>query len=446
MKRITGSWWALLAAVTLAWLVAEPGLLATRGVIPIRNLLVQYSGLLSMVAMSVAMILATRPRWPEHWFGGLDKMYRLHKWLGITFLVTTVLHWIAANGPKWATSTGLLTRGARSPREAPSSAVEGWLLGYRGAAESVGAWMLYAVVLLIVVALVERVPYRLFQKTHRILAACHLALVFHSVVLTKFAYWRSPVGLLLAPLMAAGVWASILVLIRRVGAGRKVSGTVASMRYFSGVHTLDVSVDLADGWRGHEPGQFAFVTSDTSEGAHPYTFASAWNASDRHVKFVVKELGDYTDHLRDTLHVGQVVMIEGPYGCFTFADSCATQIWVAGGIGISPFLARMAFLANPARRPAQDIHLFHATADEDEGAFAKLTSDATAAGVHLHLLVDRRDGFLSGEKIRAAVPAWRDASLWFCGPVALGAMLRGDLSNAGMDVDARFHQELFALR
>jgi predicted ferric reductase len=170
------------------------------------------------------------------------------------------------------------------------------------------------------------------------------------------------------------------------------------------------------------------------------------NASDRHVKFVVKELGDYTDHLRDTLHVGQVVMIEGPYGCFTFADSCPTQIWVAGGIGISPFLARMAFLANPARRPAQDIHLFHATADEDEGAFAKLTSDATAAGVHLHLLVDRRDGFLSGEKIRAAVPAWRDASLWFCGPVALGAMLRGDLSNAGMDVDARFHQELFALR
>ncbi|MCC7054617.1 MAG: ferric reductase-like transmembrane domain-containing protein [Gemmatimonadaceae bacterium] len=446
MQRITWAWWALVAAVTLAWMTAEPALFTVTGFVPIRNLLVQYSGLLTIAVMSIAMVMAARPRWPEQRLGGLDKMYRLHKWLGITALVTALLHWMSSNAPKWASALGLLERGAHAPRVPHADPVERWLMEYRGAAESVGEWMFYASVLLIVVALVQRVPYRLFRRTHRILAACYLGLVCHSVVLTTFTYWRSPVGLLVVPLMAAGVVAATLVLSGRVATGRKVGGVIESMRYFAGVRTLDITVTVAEGWHGHEPGQFAFVTSDTTEGAHPYTFASAWTPSTRRMEFVVKELGDHTSHLRDTLHVGQPVTIEGPYGCFTFADDCPGQVWVGGGIGISPFLARMALLADPARRTGQSIHLFHATADEDPDAFAKLTADASAAGVHLHLLVDRRDGFLSGDRIRAAVPAWRGTSIWYCGPAALGTILRRDFAGAGLDVGARFHQELFALR
>ena len=32
------------------------------------------------------MMLSLRPRWPEVTLGGLDKIYRLHKWLGIGVL------------------------------------------------------------------------------------------------------------------------------------------------------------------------------------------------------------------------------------------------------------------------------------------------------------------------------------------------------------------------
>ncbi|WP_247882396.1 hypothetical protein [Azospirillum sp. TSA2s] len=77
---------------------------------------------------------------------------------------------------------------------------------------------------------------------------------------------------------------------------------------------------------------------------------------------------------------------------------------------------------------------------------AKLTADAAAAGVRLHVLVDARDGRLDGERIRAAVPEWRDASLWFCGPAGFGQTLRHDFATQGMPVDLRFHQELFAMR
>lgn len=446
MKRVTQTWWILLGLTSAAWLASEPGVLAATSFLPLRNLLVQYSGLLTMVWLSIAMLLSIRPRWPERWAGGLDKLYRLHKWLGISALVMSLFHWGLGKAPGWAAALGLWERPGRGPRPVPEGPIARWLMSHRGAAEVAGEWSFYAAVLLVCVALVKRVPYRLFYKTHRLLAVAYLALVFHAVALTKLDYWRAPVGLLLVPLLVGGTWAAVVVLARRVAAGRQVQGQIASMQYYPGVHALEVVIDVPAGWKGHQPGQFAFVTSDAAEGAHPYTIASMWSDSARRITFIVKELGDHTRRLRAKLRVGQDVRIEGPYGCFTFADTCPQQIWVGGGIGITPFIARMQHLAGQRPRSAQAIHLFHPTADHDEDAMARLAADAAAAGVSLHVLVDRRDGRLDGARIRAAVPAWRDASIWFCGPDGLGAALRRDFGDAGLPLDRQFHQELFALR
>ena len=77
--------------------------------------------------------------------------------------------------------------------------------------------------------------------------------------------------------------------------------------------------------------------------------------------------------------------VEGPYGSFTFDEDCPRQIWVGGGIGITPFIGRMKELADRAgARPSQEIDLFHTTADYSEEAIAKLTADAKAANVRLH--------------------------------------------------------------
>ncbi|MBN9550403.1 MAG: ferric reductase, partial [Alphaproteobacteria bacterium] len=82
----------------------------------------------------------------------------------------------------------------------------------------------------------------------------------------------------------------------------------------------------------------------------------------------------------------------------------------------------------------------------DEDALAKLAADASAANIRLHLMIDSRDGFLTGERIRAAVPNWREASLWFCGPAGFGDALRRDFAAQGFPVGPRFHQELFSMR
>jgi predicted ferric reductase len=450
MRNIKRAFWGMLLVLTILWLIAEAQVFQSSDFFALRSSLVQYSGLIAMGAMSVAVILALRPRWPERWFGGLDKMYRLHKWLGIAALVVSVIHWLWSQGPKWAVGWGWLERPVRGPRPPVANPIEQLFMTLRGSAEGVGEWAFYATVALIALALIKSFPYRLFYKTHRLLAAAYLVLVFHTVVLTTFSYWTSPIGVVMAALLVAGTYAAVIVLLRLVGAARQVQGKIASLQYYPGVRALETEIEMLQDWPGHKPGQFAFATSDALEGAHPYTIASAWNDKDRRITFVTKELGDHTSRLRQKLQVGQDVKVEGPYGCFDFDNGRPRQIWIGGGIGITPFIAGMKHLARERRahpdRPRPSIDLFHTTADYDERAISKLKADAEAANIRLHVLVDARDGLLTGERIRDAVPQWREASIWFCGPTGFGEALRKDFAAQGLSVAERFHQELFAMR
>jgi predicted ferric reductase len=157
-----------------------------------------YTGIIGIGVMSIGMMLAIRPAIGENLLGGLDKSYRLHKWLGITALVIAVIHWLWAKGPKWMVGWGWLTRPARKPAAEQTVPLFQFFQSQRHLAEEVGEWAFYAMVLLIALALIKRFPYRYFFKTHRLLAIVYLVLVFHSTVLMKYTYWDH----LIAPLMA----------------------------------------------------------------------------------------------------------------------------------------------------------------------------------------------------------------------------------------------------
>jgi predicted ferric reductase len=328
----------------------------------------------------------------------------------------------------------------------PAEGIEGALRGWRGLAENMGEWAFYFAVLMIVLALVKRFPYHWFAKTHKLMAAAYLVLAFHAVVLVQFAYWSQPIGWAMAALLMAGTVSAVLVLLDRVGARRTAHGVIETLRPMPALRVLETTLRLDACWAGHRAGQFAFVTHDPQEGAHPYTIASAWNARERRIAFITKALGDHTRALPERLRVGDRVKVEGPYGCFTFEDRRTRQIWIGAGIGITPFIARMEQLAQEeGAHGAQAIDLFHPTSDDDPAVMDELRADAQAAGVRLHLVVSQRDGRLSGERLRELVPEWKQASVWFCGPAAFGQALRADLMANGLPAEA-FHPELFQMR
>lgn len=340
---------------------------------------------------------------------------------------------------------GWLDRPARrlaDPDQALTS-VEQFFRSQRELAETIGEWTFYAALILMTLALIKYFPYRLFRKTHKWLAVLYVALAYHSFILIKTDYWAQPIGWLMGLMILGGFISAGLILTNRVGQKRKVQGEVISMTHHTGVSAVEGVIQLQTGWAGHQPGQFAFVTSNSSEGPHPYTIASAWEPSASTLTFVVKELGDWTKKIVETIKPGTPVTVEGPYGHFTFDDDCEHQIWVGAGIGITPFIAKMKQLAK-ASSPKQ-VDLFHLTSDDAPEVMALLIQDAEDAGITLHLHNSRRDGRLTPEVVQQVVDDWKKTSVWYCGPNELGKVLRERFTSQGL-AQKHFHQELFQMR
>lgn len=442
MKRIKLTSIAILAFVSLLWLMADNILSVGSEFFALRNSLINYTGIITMVAMSIAMILVVRSSWIESFLDGLDKSYRLHKWMGITALVVAIVHWLWAQAPKWMVGLGLLTRPARQPPADPGSEILRFFQSQRGLAEQLGEWAFYAAVVLILLALVKRFPYHLFFKVHRLLAITYLLLVFHSVVLMKFDYWGSGIGPLMAVLMTAGTVAAFMSLFRRIGHSHKALGTVEDVGHHRDNRVFKVQLKLKDRWPGHEAGQFAFITFDRREGPHPFTIASSWHGDGR-LKFHIKGIGDYTATLPENVKVGDLAVVEGPYGRFEFESQKPRQIWIAGGIGITPFIARLEALAGG--QETKPVDLFYSTAAPDEEYIQRLRQLAQEAKVRLHVWLSEREGRLTADRICRLVPDWQGADIWFCGPAGFGKALRHDLTAKGLRGDD-FHQELFDMR
>lgn len=442
MKNIKLTFSLFFVTLSALWLLADNVLTADYGFFALRNALVNYSGIIAMGAMSTCMILALRSTRIEAFLDGLDKVYRLHKWLGVAALVFSIIHWLWVKVPKWMVGWGWLVRPAKKPAAEQTVAIFNFFQSQRRLAEDIGEWALYAAVILIVLALLKRFPYRLFFKTHRLLAIVYLFLVYHSLVLMKFTYWGSVIGPLMAVLLLSGSIAAFVVLFRKVGSRRQVVGEIEALEHHQDNRVLRVSLMLKGPWTGHQAGQFAFVTFDKSEGPHPFTISSAWRG-DGKLDFHIKGIGDYTQTLPDTLKKGDLVDVEGPYGCFDFNSTKPAQIWVAGGIGITPFIARMRALAQAGNE--KNIDLFYCTKAPDEGFINYVRCLSEQAKVHLHLLVTTKDGYLDAERICQQVPQWRGADVWFCGPAGFGQSLRSALVTKGLSADC-FHNELFDMR
>ena len=144
---------------------------------------------------------------------------------------------------------------------------------------------------------------------------------------------------------------------------------------------------------------------------------------DGKVRFAAKSLGDYSAGLTDRLTVGESLVTEGPYGSFDYEDDSKRQVWVAGGVGLTPFVARLEELA--ARGGAgYPVDLFHSNRRADPDVVSRLKQAATEAGVSLHVVESPVDGPLTVERLADVVRDWKDTSTWFGGPAGFAEAIR----------------------
>jgi predicted ferric reductase len=445
MNRIRLAWLFIFAVLTVVYWVSLNAVELTPALWALRKSLLYYSGIIAIGMMSVGMILAMRLQWIESLLGGLDKHYRLHKWLGISAVIAAVVHWLVKLEPKWLVKHGFVPTDTFTT---PAGVVGFFdradpLSSIRGFAKDLGEWAIYALIVLAVIALWRRLPYRRFFQTHRLMAIIYLLLAFHGVVLFSKLGWQSPIGYLMAALMAAGVVGAFVSLFGKTGHLHQHHGTLTMIKQHARENMVEVHIKIDDRWPGHHAGQFAFLTFDPKEGAHPFSISSAWDPQTRDISFHIKRLGDFTNTLPQNLAIGQAVNVQGPYGRFEFEPQDACQIWIAGGVGLTPFLARLQSLLTA--QGTASIHFYLCVRDDQTEVVESIKSLCQQTGVQLTMVVSGKDQPMTGAQIRRDLANWKDCHVWFCGPTGLGQSVRRDLVQRGLPAK-QFHQELFEMR
>ncbi|MCC2096581.1 MAG: ferredoxin reductase family protein, partial [Hyphomicrobiales bacterium] len=371
-------------------------------------------GAAAVVAMAQTLILAARPPLVEPLFGGLDRMYRVHKWLGISAMVLMILHQqIEPDFERTVRETGLGELG-----------------------EEAGEFAFNALLALIAVSWFRRlpfigleIPYQIWRFSHRFMGALFAMVVFHQFFVDMPTGVDPSLSMLLNTFGIAGViaWIYTELIAPRL---RRRAFTITEISQTGDTTTVTLRPEgRAMRWR---PGQFAFVRAPEAglSEPHPFTIASA-PRPDGTLAFSVRALGGWTRDLPRALRAGTRVQIEGPYGRFDFRKGGARQIWLAGGIGITPFLAMADSLKEDNGR---QIHLVHCVRDSSEAVRADALSAKAAEveGFSFSLHDSASDGRIDAAKLAEGAPfELNGADLWFCGPPPLRLAIVEGLKQAG---------------
>ena len=414
--------------IILVFAVVVPVVLAffATGHLPGTTFPVIALGATAFSLMALNLVLATRLPGLDAVFGGLDQVYFAHKWMGITALLCAALHQqIKINTPGQQVMQSL---SALSIQVAQIS--------------------FYTLLVLVLVSFFKRIPrlnfeipYALWRLSHRLMGLVFAGLAFHQFfVKAPFdnnALLASHLNIMAALGIVSFVYSQLAPWLRTRGY------TVAKITK----HAAATIVDLEPKGRGirPRPGSFAFV-SFAAKGlreTHPFTVSQI--NPDGGIQFSIRGLGDFTKHLRDGLTVGTSARVSGGYGRFDFARGGATQVWVAAGIGITPFLAWADSLT--ADNKDQILLIYCVRNDADVVGLDRLTAAAgRMAGFSFKLHKSETDGRFDAEKLIVSVPfELVKASLWFCGPPPLRAALQKGLKAAGKSPRS-VHFERFEFR
>jgi len=189
------------------------------------------------------------------------------------------------------------------------------------------------------------------------------------------------------------------------------------------------------------PGQFAlvaFLAGRRFKGCgefHPYTVSSIDDA--RGFRVAVKALGDCTRRIQ-SIEPGVAARVEGAFGSFLEPPAAAPQFWIAGGIGLTPFLALLR--GGRLDQPTTLIYLYRSEAD---GLFLEeLRAMATRLpGLTVRLIATGDDVF-DPASILPASAAIDNGEFWLCGPPPMVEKFTRFLHRRGI-ANRRMHFENF---
>ena len=200
------------------------------------------------------------------------------------------------------------------------------------------------------------------------------------------------------------------------------------------------------------PGQFVIVSFQSkkiSPEPHPFTLSSTPTRPE-YLQVTVRTNGDWTQHV-ERIAVGERAYMQGPFGRFShvFTDPAREIIMIAGGIGITPMLSMMRFMAD--RQDQRAITLIWSNRSRDHMVYPdeleefgkKLTGFRSVL-----IFTGVSDEWLSTEglnleKLQSILKGCsNNASIFLCGPEQMMVQVKNDLKRIGFGPRS-IHTETF---
>lgn len=384
------------------------------------TVLMRGAAFAGMAMFAWSLILSGRYKILDNWFRGLDQTYIAHRVLGTTVMALLILH------PAGYTVLYIAQHGTDQLLQ--------HFIGFESLAVTLGRVSLYGLILLGAWSILTKAKHETFITIHRWLGVLFVAGAAHafmsgseSVLATnQFMWWYM---LLLSAI------ATLTFLHYSILSDFLHSYYAYKVRSVQKLPAGVIDIELTPKYRiaNFRPGQFFYVAFDAmgQDDYHPYSVASSNRSTN--MRFLIKQLGDYTNQLA-SLEPGTTARLKGPYGGFTFDDAKHTkQLWIAGGIGVTPFLSKAYSLRYSKLAP--QIQMFHFVKSEgeaiDEDVLDVIEKDHRA--FDYTCLPEDAFGMVSLKDIAKQMGSLKDYAIYMCGPPGMLKAYDAQAKELGLD-------------
>jgi predicted ferric reductase len=373
---------------------ANGGAIAKRGT---GFVLGETTGIAAAVLLATVVILASRLAVTEVLFGDLTKVYVAHGVIGMTMFALVSFH------PLMYLVGGLLL--GASFLSAAHVLVPFHVV--------VLDWISYiTIAVALIPTMYMRLSFTWWRAVHLLLGAA-MILTGYSILIDNVAFDTSQIPALrdyLYVIFILGTAAFLWVAVFRRIAEPKREYRIVDGHYNEAANAVELTVEPVGRPVDFHAGQFAYVDilEDLDQvkrefEAHPFSIASA--PGDGQLTLVIEGAGDHT-HRIQTMTAGDSsrALIHGSFGRLVIdRPERKKQLWLAGGIGITPFLAMAHELAlHPDKYADYDVILVVGVDHADQAFKLDQLRECERAhpGLTVHLWDRSERGLPTAEAIR----------------------------------------------
>jgi len=388
----------------------------------------QASAITGSVLICMEFVLSARIRWLEYLFSGLNRMYIIHALLGSIGFAMILLHPIFLT-LSYLTFSITFAASFLTP-------------SLQNIPVLVGMLALGLMIFLMVLTLYVKLEYDSWKRTHRWLGLVLILASIHAFLENSTFAPSKPLEVYMFTIFFMGIVAFFYKqLSKRLGINI-YKYKVTNVNVSQDVTLLDlepVAKKLV-----YRPGQFVFIDFNRkgiAKQSHPFSITSA--PTDTKLSFAIRSLGDFTETLK-LLSIGTLANIEGAFGRFSYTYfKNKNQVWIAGGIGVTPFIGMLRSLTP---NDNMNIYFIYSVKAKEEALYLdELTQLATTLpNFHFDLYVAKDRGMLTGPGVYQMVNDLASNDIFICGPPPMMKALRSQFNKLGIK-NSKIHTEEFAL-